>query len=133
MGGGGGIRRISEGKESYGFQGERKGDQSPLTEEKEAFHTPEVKPNPMNSSHGYEFGGPVGVCLMMIGLPAMVIASYLFCNKDGCSIHQRPSIPQVWSFTGGFFDIGHLIVLGWIIFQAIIYMLPIGKVTIYVL
>lgn len=99
-----------------------------IAEEKEAFHTPEVKPNPMNSSHGYEFGGPVGVCLMMIGLPAMVIASYLFCNKDGCSIHQRPSIPQVWSFSGGFFDIGHLIVLGWIIFQAIIYMLPIGKV-----
>ena len=30
--GGGGIRRISEGEESYGFQGEWKGDQSPLTE-----------------------------------------------------------------------------------------------------
>ena len=30
--GGGGIRMISEGEESYGFQGERKGDQSSLTE-----------------------------------------------------------------------------------------------------
>lgn len=99
-----------------------------IPEEKEALLTAEIKPSTAKSRHGYEFGGPIGVFFMMIALPAMVVSSYLFCNKDGCSLRQRPSIPPLWRFTGGFFDIGHLIVDGWIILQAIIYMLPVGKV-----
>ena len=99
-----------------------------IAEEKEALlTTSEMKPS--KSRHGYEFGGPFGVFFMMIALPAVVVASYLFCNGDNsCSILKLPSLPPLWRFKGGFFDVGHLIVDGWIILQAILYMLPIGKV-----
>ncbi|XP_020624890.1 lamin-B receptor-like [Orbicella faveolata] len=68
---------------------------------------------------------------MMIALPAVVVSSYLFCNgRQPCTIRQLPSsIPPLWKFHGGFFDIGHLIVGGWILLQAFIYMLPVGKVV----
>ena len=100
-----------------------------IAEEKEALLTAEIKPTMTKSKHGYEFGGPFGVLLMMITLPAIVVSSYLFCNGEGsCTIRQIPSIPPLWKFYGGFFDIGHLIVDGWILFQALIYMLPVGKV-----
>lgn len=58
-----------------------------IVEEKEVFYILEVKLNLMNSSYGYEFGGLVGVCLMMIGFFVMVIVLYLICNKDGCLIY----------------------------------------------
>ncbi|XP_068730271.1 delta(14)-sterol reductase LBR-like isoform X1 [Montipora capricornis] len=84
---------------------------------------------PTKRSHGYEFGGPVGVFFLMIALPAMVLGSALFCNSKSCSVREKPIIPPFWGFKGAFFDVGHLIVDGWIIFQAIIYMLPFGKVV----
>lgn len=104
-----------------------------IAEEKEALLTTEMKSTMSKSRHGYEFGGPFGVFFMMIALPVVVVASYLFCGGgEPCSIRQLPSIiPPLWSFAGGFFDIGHLIVDGWIILQALIYMLPIGKVCIH--
>jgi len=100
-----------------------------IAEEKEALlTTTEMKPS--KSRHGYEFGGPVGVFFMMIGLPVVVVCSYLFCNGGvPCTIRQKPSLPPFWRFKGGFFDVGHLIVDGWIILQAVIYMLPVGKVV----
>lgn len=95
-----------------------------ITEEKEALlSTTEMKPT--KSKHGYEFGGPVGVFFMMLALPAVVVLSYLFCNGEGpWTVRQWPSLPPFRKF----FDVGHLIVDGWIILQVIIYMLPIGKV-----
>ena len=95
-----------------------------INEEKEALlSTTEIKPT--KSKHGYEFGGPVGVFFMMLALPAVVVLSYLFCNKEGlCTVRQWPSLPPFKKF----FDVGHLIVDGWILLQVIIYMLPIGKV-----
>jgi len=102
-----------------------------IAEEKEALLTAEIKPTMAQSKHGYEFGGPFGVLWMMIVLPAVVVSSYLFCNgRQPCTIRQLPSsIPPLWKFHGGFFDIGHLIVDGWILLQAFIYMLPVGKVV----
>ncbi|KAL9953546.1 hypothetical protein ACROYT_G040979 [Oculina patagonica] len=101
-----------------------------IPEEKEALLTAEIKPTMSKSRHGYEFGGPFGVFFMMLALPAIVVASYLFCRGgEPCSIRRLPSIPPFWRFKGGFFDIGHLIVDGWIILQALIYMLPVGKVV----
>lgn len=105
-----------------------------IAEEKEALLTAEIKPTMTKSRHGYEFGGPFGVLCMMIALPAVVVSSYLFCSgTEPCSIRRLPSIPPLWRFTGGFFDIGHLIVDGWIILQALIYMLPVGTVCIFLL
>lgn len=102
-----------------------------IAEEKEALLTAEIKPTMSKRRHGYEFGGPFGVFCMMIALPAIVVASYLFCRGgEPCSIRRLPSIPPLWRFKGGFFDIGHLIVDGWIILQALFYMLPVGKVCI---
>ena len=99
-----------------------------VAEEKEALlATTETRPS--KGRHGYEFGGPVGVFFMMIALPVLVVSSYLFCNGNApCSFRQVPSLPPLWRFKGGFFDVGHLIVDGWIILQALIYMLPVGKV-----
>lgn len=106
-----------------------------IAEEKEALLTAEIKPTIAQSKHGYEFGGPFGVFWMMIALPAVVVSSYLFCNgREPCTIRRLPSsIPPLWKFHGGFFDIGHLIVDGWILLQAFIYMLPVGKVHICIL
>lgn len=96
-----------------------------ITEEKEALlSATEMKPT--KSKHGYEFGGPVGVFFMMLALPAVVVLSYLFCNGQGsCTVRRWPSLPPIKEF----FNVGHLIVDGWIILQVIIYMLPIGKVA----
>lgn len=100
-----------------------------IAEEKEAVLTTIKDDEPTKSSQGYEFGGPVGVFVMMVVLPAVVVGSYLFCNKESCSFREVPSLPPLWGFKGAFFDVGHLIVDGWIIFQAFIYMLPIGEVV----
>ena len=101
-----------------------------IAEEKEALLTAEIKPTMTKSKHEYEFGGPFGVFCLMIALPAIVMSTYLFCSGNGpCTIRQLPSsIPPLWKFQGGFFDIGHLIVDGWILLQVFIYMLPVGKV-----
>ena len=99
-----------------------------IAEEKEAVLTTIKDDEPTKSSQGYELGGPVGVFVMMVVLPAVVVGSYLFCNKESCSFREVPSLPPLWGFKGAFFDVGHLIVDGWIIFQAFIYMLPIGEV-----
>ena len=99
-----------------------------IAEEKEAVLTTVKDDEPTKSSQGYEFGGPVGVFVMMVVLPAVVVGSYLFCNKESCSFRAVPSLPPLWGFKGAFFDVGHLIVDGWILFQAFIYMLPIGEV-----
>lgn len=105
-----------------------------LAEEKESLLTAEMKPTTIKSRHGYEFGGPFGVLCMMITLPALVVSSYLFCSgRELCTVRQLPSLPPLWKLYGGFFDIGHLIVDGWILLQAFIYMLPIGKVCILLL
>ena len=104
-----------------------------LAEEKESLLTAEMKPT-IKSTHGYEFGGPFGVLFMMITLPALVVSSYLFCSgRELCTVRQLPSLPPLWKLHGGFFDIGHLIVDGWILLQAFIYILPIGKVCILLL
>ena len=105
-----------------------------IAEEKEALLTAEIKPTMTKSKHGYEFGGPFGVFFLMIALPAIVVSSYLFCNgKEPCTFRQLPSIPPLWKLHGAFFDIGHLIVDGWILLQVFIYMLPVGKVCVLLL
>ena len=105
-----------------------------IAEEKEALLTAEIKPTMAHSKRGYEFGGPFGVFFLMIALPAIVMSSYLFCNeKEPCTFRRLPSLPPLWKFHGGFFDIGHLIVDGWILLQVFIYMLPVGKVCVLLL
>lgn len=83
------------------------------------------------STHEYEFGGPVGVFFVMIGLPVVAFGSLLFCNSKSCSFLEVPSLPPLWGHKGAFFDVGHLIVDGWIILQVIIYLLPVGKVRFF--
>ena len=106
-----------------------------IAEEKEAqLLTAEIKPTMTHNKRGYEFGGPFGVFFLMIALPAIVVSSYLFCNEtEPCTFRQLPSIPPLWKLHGGFFDIGHLIVDGWILLQVFIYMLPVGKVCVLLL
>lgn len=66
----------------------------------------------------YEFGGPVGTLLTMTFLPLVVVVLSVACDEDYCvgidslkdfpSLNLRPSIKP------------YLVVLGWILFQAVL-------------
>lgn len=75
----------------------------------------------------YEFGGPVGTFFMTLGLPATVICLYVFCTESSCSVTALPT--KLPSFTDFFHPLAFLVVIGWIAFQAILYLIPIGRVV----
>jgi hypothetical protein len=81
---------------------------------------------------GYAFGGPVGVLFMMLSLPLVVYATYFYCNKKKCyklaEIFKNPKIklPSAKQF---FDPEAAAMVYGWIIFQAFLSLLPLGKVS----
>jgi hypothetical protein len=86
-----------------------------------------------SKAHGYAFGGPIGVLFLMLSLPLVVFATYLYCNKKKCyqvsEILKNPKIklPSAKEF----FDLeAAAMIYGWIAFQAFLSLLPLGKVSI---
>ena len=81
----------------------------------------------------YEFGGPIGVLFMMLSLPVVVFATYLYCNKKKClhfsEIWKNPKIclPGVKVF---FDPKAAAMIYGWMAFQAFLSLLPLGNVSI---
>lgn len=79
----------------------------------------------------YEFGGPLGVFFFMIALPALVYGFYFICNgnKSSCTFrdYKKVKLPKTWD---AYFNEGSLIVVAWIVVQAILYAIPIGRVRI---
>ncbi|KAL4237764.1 hypothetical protein ACF0H5_002476 [Mactra antiquata] len=74
-----------------------------------------------------EFGGTIGAFFMMLFLPATVYYINMACTKQSCSIRNIPACSGKWS---SFFDVeATLIFVGWFFFQAVLYMLPIGRVV----
>ena len=71
----------------------------------------------------YEFMGPLGAAMMLIGLPATVLGLYFFCNAESCSILSPPRIPplaQFWNNTA------FLVIVGWFALHVVIYLSPLG-------
>ena len=73
---------------------------------------------------GYEFGGPVNVFFMMIGLPAVIYGLYFFCGRDNCSIAWIPSSPP--SLQEFFNWQAMAVYILWFTYHMIIYLSPLG-------
>ncbi|XP_060703949.1 delta(14)-sterol reductase LBR isoform X1 [Hemiscyllium ocellatum] len=73
-----------------------------------------------------EFGGQVGVVVFMFLLPFTLILLLLMCTEDDASIlNIPPSVPALqtlWS------SIALGIYVLWFLFQALLYLLPVGKI-----
>ncbi|PIK61428.1 putative delta(14)-sterol reductase isoform X2 [Apostichopus japonicus] len=75
----------------------------------------------------YEFGGPIGVVLMMFLLPLVVYYLYFACNKGKCQFDLYPTCEGDWK---KYFDVeAFLLVIGWIVFQVLIYFIPVGRIV----
>ncbi|XP_041035859.1 delta(14)-sterol reductase TM7SF2 isoform X2 [Carcharodon carcharias] len=74
-----------------------------------------------------EFGGPLGALLLPMLLPCTLLYLLLACRTQDASVFKVPSaLPtpsELWDL-----DM-FLLVLGWFSLQAVLYMLPLGKVT----
>lgn len=81
-----------------------------------------------SSSNGHrEFGGPIGTFLMTLFLPATLYYVNMACTKKSCTIMKIPACSGRWS---DFFDLqASLIFVGWFAFQAVLYMLPVGRMV----
>ena len=103
-----------------------------VVEEKEALLSTEKEPSKNKSPKEYEFGGPVGATLMIFGLPVLVLAFYLYCNKSNlCSLASLKTKPRIRPLNQ-FFDLSCFMIYGaYLLFLALLYVLPIGKVSLY--
>ncbi|XP_048387306.2 delta(14)-sterol reductase LBR isoform X2 [Stegostoma tigrinum] len=74
-----------------------------------------------------EFGGRIGVFFIMFLLPFTVILLLLMCAEDDASIQSFPppvpTLQMLWSSNA----LGVFVL--WFLFQALLYLLPIGKVV----
>eukprot|EP00466_Bigelowiella_natans_P018743 jgi/Bigna1/91573/estExt_fgenesh1_pg.C_1070034 len=75
-----------------------------------------------------EFGGPLGVCSMMIGLPAVIYGLFIFCNdpKVGC---PNWSMLPLFSAYNYYSHKAMIVVIGWFLFLvALWWLLPAPRV-----
>lgn len=78
------------------------------------------------------FGGPIGALFLMLSLPFLVFATYLYCNKEKCyrlgDFFKSPKtkLPPAKEF---FDPEAAAMVYGWMAFQAFLNLLPLGKVS----
>ncbi|KAK3732989.1 hypothetical protein RRG08_002595 [Elysia crispata] len=81
-----------------------------------------------DKSPKYEFMGPIGAFLLIVLLPLTVYYVNMACRKTKCSILEVPSLPR--NFVAAFFDTeACLIFFGWMAFQALLAVLPVGRVV----
>ncbi|XP_053576088.1 delta(14)-sterol reductase TM7SF2 [Bombina bombina] len=74
-----------------------------------------------------EFGGSLGALALLFVLPATVLYLLLTCNTEDASVLRIPGpLPPLKSLWGPF---AVTLLLGWASLQAVLYMLPMGKVT----
>ncbi|XP_076314302.1 delta(14)-sterol reductase TM7SF2-like [Tachypleus tridentatus] len=77
----------------------------------------------LKPSKKYEMGGPIGAFLMSLLLPALCVYVHLACTRYSCTIKQLPVFLKYGSRDPALFYVG------WILFQAVLTALPIGKVV----
>ncbi|XP_033103942.1 delta(14)-sterol reductase TM7SF2-like [Anneissia japonica] len=74
----------------------------------------------------YEFGGPIGATFTVVFLPLFMYYLYFVCGKEKCELTLKPDFSKNWK---DYYDFeAYMIFLGWMVFQAALYILPIGKV-----
>ncbi|XP_072031776.1 delta(14)-sterol reductase TM7SF2-like isoform X4 [Amphiura filiformis] len=74
----------------------------------------------------YEFGGPIGVSIVMLVLPFLAFYLYFACNDKNCAFAFPTVISLDWF---DYYDItAYEIVVGWMVFQFILHMIPVGRV-----
>ncbi|XP_077994849.1 delta(14)-sterol reductase TM7SF2-like [Glandiceps talaboti] len=72
----------------------------------------------------YEFMGPIGSVLMVIGLPVTVYYLYFACQPESCSVLQ---IPNFSTTIDDYIDIDIIVIfIAWMLFQAVLYVMPMG-------
>lgn len=100
-----------------------------VVEEKEALLSTETESRKHKPARAYEFGGPVGATLMILGLPLLILAFYIYCNGNSCSLaalKRRPRLPSAKEF----FDLKCCLIYGtYLLFLTLLYLLPVGKVV----
>ncbi len=84
-----------------------------------------TKPRELNprTTH-YEFFGPLGTCFVSISLPLTILGLYVLCSSDNCSIRLSPTLPSLQEL---WHPVAFAVLVFWFLFQAFIYLLPIGK------
>ena len=83
--------------------------------------------SPLNpTTTHYEFMGPLGTLFMSLGLPCMVVALYVFCGRESCSLTMHPELP-CWG--DAFHRHALTIVVAWFLLQVALSLLPIGRVA----
>ncbi|RUS80561.1 hypothetical protein EGW08_011701 [Elysia chlorotica] len=89
---------------------------------------PPSAPKKKEKGPHYEFMGPIGAFLLIFLLPATVYYVNMACRKTKCSILIVPSLPR--NFVAAFFDTeACLIFFGWMAFQALLAVLPVGRLV----
>ncbi|XP_064847192.1 delta(14)-sterol reductase LBR-like [Oncorhynchus masou masou] len=73
-----------------------------------------------------EFGGRLGVSCMMLFLPVAVLGLMVVCSQEDASLMSPPSLPALDSLLDP--HVFGMVVL-WFLFQALLYVLPVGKVV----
>ncbi|XP_078069641.1 delta(14)-sterol reductase LBR-like [Mustelus asterias] len=78
-------------------------------------------------THEWEFGGRIGVLFIMFFLPIALILLLLMCAQEDASVMNFPppipALETLWSST----SLGIFVL--WFLFQALLYLLPIGKIV----
>ncbi|KAK7480353.1 hypothetical protein BaRGS_00028400 [Batillaria attramentaria] len=98
-----------------------------ITRETRSSMKIEEKEKPAARTKSYEFGGPVGAFFMIFSLPVTLYAVNLACRKDKCTILEMPKLP---SSLAVLVDMeAAFIFLGWFAFQAVLAVLPVGRVA----
>lgn len=105
------------------------GDAKAVEAKAQASEEAEIKPaaaTPAASSASLDFGGKIGVYFWMFFLPAWVLYLVLQVNQEDPSLINFPQLPALESL----WDVQALgIVVLWMLFQALLYVLPVGKLS----
>uniref|UniRef100_A0A4W5NW62 Delta(14)-sterol reductase LBR n=1 Tax=Hucho hucho TaxID=62062 RepID=A0A4W5NW62_9TELE len=100
------------------------GDAKPAEQTEEAEQKPAVARAPITTE--LEFGGRLGVFCMTLLLPVTVLGLMVVCSQEDASLMSSPPLPgldSLWDL-----QVFGMVVL-WLIFQALLYVLPVGKVV----
>ncbi|CDQ91642.1 unnamed protein product [Oncorhynchus mykiss] len=100
------------------------GDAKPAEHTEEVEQKPAVATAPITTE--LEFGGRLGVFCMTLLLPATVLGLMVVCSQEDASLMSAPPLPALDSLWD--LQVFGMVVL-WLLFQALLYMLPVGKVV----
>ncbi|XP_014000055.1 delta(14)-sterol reductase LBR isoform X2 [Salmo salar] len=100
------------------------GDAKPAEQTEEVEQKPAVATAPITTE--LEFGGRLGVFCMTLLLPATVLGLMVVCSQEDASLMSSPPLPALDSLWD--LQVFGMVVL-WLLFQALLYVLPVGKVV----